>query len=347
MTRGYFYLILILISSPTIMAFADSSRVVIPVEEDVFADKSTFYNPKSLSLMTGFGGTKTEFLLQSEQSNQKPKVVSNDVLPITTYLKFDLNTIPSSTLFETVSIDDSKLKLFFTSPDDSDAKLFVFTVSYCANNQWTEENLTWDTRPCMNNFEAIDTMIINEDDIPGFVELDIIGAISKIKEEGKSKITLALDAQPILFDVEYDKSDIGKVTNFIQDNWNNIHRSDFSIDNESLTKETFQGNVDREFNGIWKDYLVKELLNMKYVNVSFTDDKLYSLKYSVTNPHVLFLASSESEQLGHATSPIIIVNYSIAPSVFNDAIIFTVTVILPTLTIVIPVSIWVYKKSKK
>jgi len=347
MTRWYFYLALILISSPTIMAFADSSRAVIPVEEDVFADKSTFYNPKSLSLMTGFGGTKTEFLLQGEQSNQRPRVVSNDVLPITTYLKFDLNAIPSSTLFETVSIDDSKLKLFFTAPDDSDAKLYVFTVSYCANNQWTEENLTWDTRPCRDNFEAIDTMIINEEDIPGFAELDIIGAISKIKEEGKSKITLALDAQPILFDVEYDKSGIGKVTNFIQDNWNNIHRSDFSVNNESLTKETFQGNVDRKFNGIWKDYLAKELLNMKYVNVGFTDDKLSSLKYSITNPHVLFLASSESKQLGHATSPTIIVNYSIAPSVFNDAIIFTVTVILPTLTIVVPIAIWAYKKSKK
>ena len=347
MTRWCFYLILVLISSPTVAAFADSSRVVIPVEEDVFADKSTFYNPKSLSLMTGFGGTKTEFILQGEQGNQKPRVISNDVLPITTYLKFNLNAIPSSTLFETVSIEDSKLKLFFTAPDDSDATLYVFTVSYCANNQWTEENLTWDTRPCRDNLEAIDTMIINEEDIPGFVELDIIGATSKVKEEGKSTITLALDAQPILFDVEYDKSGIGKVTNFIQDNWNDIQRSDFSMNNEPLTEGIFQGNADRKFNGIWKDYLAQELLNMRYVEVGFADDKLSSLEYSVTNPHVLFLASSESGQLGHATSPTIIVNYSIAPSVFNDSIIFTVTVILPTLTIVVPVAIWAYKKSKK
>ena len=329
------------------MAFADSSRIVISVEEDVFADKSSFYNPKSLSLMTGFGGTRTEFILHDDQSNQKPSVISNNVLPITAYLKFNLSTIPSSTLFETVSIEDSKLRLFFTSPDDSDATLYVYTVSYCANNQWKEEDLTWDTRPCKDNLVAIDTMVINEKDIPGFVELDIVGAIYKVKEEGKSKITLVLDAQPILFDVKYDKSDIGKVTNYIQNNWKEIQLSDFSINQKSLTEETFQGRVDREFNGIWKDYLSKELLNMKYIDVNFIDNKLYSLNYSVTNSHVLRLASLESEQLGHATSPTVIVDYNVAPSVFNDSTIFTLTVILPTLTIIIPILVWMYKKIKK
>jgi len=330
------------------MAFADSSRIIIPVEEDVFADKSNFYNPKSLSLMTGFGGTRTEFILNNydDQSNQNPRVISNDVLPITAYLKFDLNAIPSSTLWETVSIQDSKLKLFFTSPDDSDATMYVFTVSYCANNQWTEDDVVWDTKPCEDDdVKAIDTMIINEEDIPGFVELDIVGAINKVKE--KSKITLVLDAQPILFDVKYDASNIGKVTNYIQDNWKEIQLSDFSVNRKSLTNETFQGKVDREFKGIWKDYLVKELLNMKYIDVEFIDNKLHSLSYSVANSHVLRLASSESERLGHATSPTIIVDYSVAPSVFNDSMIFSLTVILPTLTFIIPVLVWMYKKSKK
>lgn len=329
------------------MAFADSSRIAIPVEEDIFADKSNFYNPKSPSLMTGFGGTRTEFILNSDQYNQEPRVVSNDILPITAYLKFDLSSIPPSTLFETVSIQDTKLKLFFTSPDESDATMYVFTVSYCANNQWTENNVVWDTKPCKNKeVVAIDSIIIKETDIPGFVELDIVGVINKVKE--KSKITLVLDAQPILFDVKYDSSNIGKVTKYIKDNWNEIQLSDFSVNRKTLTDGEFHGNVDREFKGIWEDYLVKELLNMKYVNVKFIDNKLYSLNYSVANSHVLRLASSESGRLGHATVPTIIVDYSIAPSVFNDSMIFTLTVILPTLTIIIiPLVVWMYKKSKK
>ena len=344
--RTGLYLVLVLMTVPMYFAFADSSRVVISVEEDAFVDKSTFHNPKSLSLMTGFGGTKTEFVLQGE-SHQKPRVISNDILPITTYLKFDLNTIPTSTLFETVSIEDSKLKLFFTSPDESDATLYVFTASYCANNEWAQNDLSWDSRPCTDNLEAVDTVMIDEKDIPGFVELDIIGAINKAKEEGKSTITLALDAQPILFDVEYEKSNIGRVTNFIQNNWNNIIKSDFSVNNEPITEQNFQGKVEREFKGIWKDYLVKDLLSMKYVEAGFTNNKLSSLSYSVTNSHVLRLASSESEQLGHDTSPTVVVGYSISPSAFNDSVIFTLTVVLPTLTIVVPVFIWAYNRSKK
>ena len=79
--------------------------------------------------------------------------------------------------------------------------------------------------------------------------------------------------------------------------------SDFSVNNEVLTKETFRGEVDREFKGIWKDYLSKQLLTMKYIDVSFIDADLRSLNYSVTNSHVLNLASLESERLGHALHP--------------------------------------------
>ncbi len=39
--------------------------------------------------------------------------LSNKSLPIIAHLKFDLNAIPSSSLFETVSIEDSTSKLFF------------------------------------------------------------------------------------------------------------------------------------------------------------------------------------------------------------------------------------------
>ena len=222
--------------------------------------------------------------------------------------------------------------------------MYFFTVSYCDNDQWTDNDLTWDNRPCKNNLQPIDTMIINEKDLPGLVELDIVEVINIGKEEGKSQITLTLDALPILFDVEYNESNIGKVTNYIQNNWNEIQMSDFSVNNEVLTKETFRGEVDREFKGIWKDYLSKQLLTMKFIDVSFIDTDLRSLNYSVTNSHVLNLASLESERLGHATSPTIIVNYNVAPSVFYDSVIFILTVILPTLTIIVPVAIWAYKK---
>ena len=343
-----FFLIVVLISSSTtmMMAFADSSRVVISVEEDSFADKSRFYNPQSLSIMTGFGGTRTEFVLPDDNKDQKPNVVSNDVLPITAYLKFDLNSIPSSTLLETVNIEESKLRLFFTSSDDSDAKLYVLTVSYCANNQWSDDSLTWDNRPCEEDIRAIDSVIVDEENIPNFVELDIVGAINKVKEKGNSKITLVLDARPILFDVEYNSSDIGKVTNFIQNNWGNIQLSDFKVNKENLSNNEFQGKADRKFKGVWKDYLAQDLLNMKNIDVRFVDGNLYSLNYSTTNSHVLRIASLESGQLGHATSPTLIVNYNVMPSVFNNSIIFTLTVILPTLTIIVPVALWMYRKNK-
>lgn len=42
------------------LAFADSSRVIIPVNEDFFVDESKFFNPQSQSLKTGFGGTETK-----------------------------------------------------------------------------------------------------------------------------------------------------------------------------------------------------------------------------------------------------------------------------------------------
>ena len=327
------------------MAFADSSRIIINVEEDVFADKSTLNNPQSKSLMTGFSGTRTNFVLYED--NQKPHALSNKPLPITTYLKFDLNSIPTSTLFETVSIDESTLKLFFPEPDESDATLYVFTVSYCANDQWTDEEVFWDTRPCTDDLEAIDTTVIKEEEIPGFVELDIVGAINKAQEEEKSKITFALEAQPIQFDVDPDSSNIGKVTNYIQSNWNEIKLSDFNVNKEPLPDETFQGSVNREFGGIWNNYHEEGLSNIKYIEVSFVDNTLHSLNYTATNSHVLRIASSESEQLGHVTSPTIIIDYNISPSVFNDSIIFTLTIILPTLTIIVPLIIWAYKKSKK
>ncbi len=343
MTTWYFFFgIFILISNPMLLTFADSSRVIIPVEEDIFVDESNFFNPRSQLLITGFGGTNTKWIFDGDHLQNKPRVVSNEILPITSYLKFDLSTIPSSTLFETVSIENSKLRLFFTSPDDSDATMYFFTVSYCVNNQWSEKDLIWDNRPCKNNLQPVDTMIINEKDIPGLVELDIVEAINIVKEEEKSKITLVLDAQPILFDVDYNASNIGNVTNFIRDNWKKIQLSDFNIN-----KETFQGRVDREFNGIWKEYLTKELLTMKYIDVNFIDNNLQSLNYTVTNSHILRLASSESGQSGHATSPTIIIDYRVTPSVFNDSIIFTLTVILPTLVIIVPVLVWIYKKSKK
>lgn len=335
-------LILAVILINPILAYADSSRDIILVEDDSFVDKSGFFE-RSTVLMTGFGGTRTKFIF--DEGSQKPYVISNNVLPTTAYLKFDLKSVPKSSLFETVNIDDAKLKLFFTDPDESDATMYVFTVSYCANNQWTQDNLMWDNRPCKNNLEAIDTTVIIEEDIPGFVELNIVEAINKVKNNEQSKITLALDARPTQFDVEVDKSNIGKVTNFVQDNWEKIQISDFRT-NDREVNETFQGNVDRQYTGIWKDYLANELLNMKNIQVSFVEGNLVSMNYSVTNSHLLKIASLESEQLGHAISPVIIIDYTVGPSVFNDAVIFTLTTILPTLTIVMPVFVWLYNKSK-
>lgn len=348
MIKSGFFLVCILISSSVVIAFGDSSRVIISGEEDAFVDESEFFNQISRSLMTGFGGTRTEFMLNEddEQNKSKPRVVSNKILSTTSYLKFDLREIPSSTLLETVSVDDSTLRLFFIKPDDSDATKYVFTVSYCPNNQWSEDDLDWDTRPCKDSLKPIDSTVINEEDIPGFIELDIVGAVNKVKEGGISKITLALDAQPILFDVEYDESNIGKVTNYIRSNWNEIQMSDFSVNKETLSDGNYQGNVEREFKGIWNDYLANKFMYMDYIDVNFVDNKLHSLNYTVANSHLLYIASLESEELGHAFWPTMIVNYNVGPSVFNDSVIFTLTVVLPTLTIIIPVLVWMYKKSK-
>lgn len=110
-----------------------------------------------------------------------------------------------------------------------------------------------------------------------------------------------LEAQPIHFEVDPDSSNIGRTTNFIQNNWKEFSSSDFSLNREPLEDHTFQGRVDRSFNGIWNECHQEKLLNMKYVDVNFIDGKLYSLNYTVTNPHILPIASSESEILGHAT----------------------------------------------
>ncbi len=59
MNKRYFFIV-ILISNPMFLAFADSSRVIIPVNEDFFVDESKFFNPQSQSLKTGFGGTETK-----------------------------------------------------------------------------------------------------------------------------------------------------------------------------------------------------------------------------------------------------------------------------------------------
>ena len=345
MTR-LFYLSVILVLIFNTTAFADSSRMIIDVEEDVLVDKAELNSPRSSSLMTGFDGTRTEFVLPNENSI-KPVVLYNKPEPIVTFLKFDLKKIPSSTLFETVSIDDSTIKLFFPEPDKSDATLYVFTVKYCENNQWKEDDVMWDSRPCKGDVEAIDTTVIREEDIPGFVELDIVGAINKVQEKGESKITLVLEAQPILFDVEeLDSSDIGKVTNFIKNNWKKFTLEDFSVDRQALTRDNFEGRVDRELGGIWDKYKDENMLELKFVDVKFIDGNLYSMNYTAINSHIMHVTSSESKQFGHATSPTILIDYSVGPSVFNDAIIFTLTIILPTLTIVVPVVIWIYKKSK-
>ena len=208
MNKWFFSIVsLIIISNPLTFTYADSSRVIIPVEDDVFVDKSEFFNPQSQSLMIGFGGTRTEWVLYDDLPVKKPRVYSSDILPVTSYLKFNLNSIPSSDLFDTVNIDDARLRLFFVSPDNSDAKMYVVTVSSCKEKNWTEKDLTWDTRPCQNNLQPVDTIIIDEDEIPGLIELDVVGAIDRFKDEKNAKITLVIDARPFLFDVDSSDRD--------------------------------------------------------------------------------------------------------------------------------------------
>ena len=344
MSNWYFLsAVLILISIPVVLTFADSSRAIITVEEDVFVDESDFFNPEfhSQSLFAGFPAIRIELFDETTRI-----VSSSSTLPIISYLKFDLTSVPSSDLFETVDIDDAKLRLFFVSPDDSDAKMYVFTVSYCKDNGWTEKKLTWNTRPCKNNLQPVDTIIIHEKDIPGLIELDVIGAIDRIKEGKNSKITLVLDARPILFEVDYSSSKIGAVNEYIENNWEKIQLTDFSIDSETLTNDTFQGSVDKEFGGIWGGYLTQDLLYMKDIVVNFTDNELQSMDYSVKNSHMLRLSSGDAEKSGYATAPTIIIDYSVMPSTLNDSLIFSMTVVLPTIAVVFPMFIWFYKKSK-
>lgn len=117
------------------------------------------------------------------------------------YLRFDLSTIPNSSLTNNISIDSGKLNLLAQSFGlAARGDRFFVTVSHCPETEWSESTMTWNSRASKDGGDGEYSIIIDGNDLPNVYSWDVTGSLARAKAKGLSKITFAIDA----FRLEYN-----------------------------------------------------------------------------------------------------------------------------------------------
>ncbi len=120
------------------------------------------------------------------------------------YLRFNLSTIPKAGWFENVSIDAAKLHLFVLThaltPEDQHfiGKRYFVNVSSCVNSDWSESTMTWETRVCQAERVSQDTKIIDGDTLPAPSSWDVTQEFGSAVSAGLDYVTLIVDSQRLL-----------------------------------------------------------------------------------------------------------------------------------------------------
>lgn len=120
------------------------------------------------------------------------------------YLRFDLSAIPPSGWLEETSIDAAELRLFalahaLTPADERFVgKRYLVSAGSCADTDWSESEMSWNTRVCQGGQQPQDTRIIDGDLLPAPVLLEVSQAVAQAASDGQRAITLIVDAQRLL-----------------------------------------------------------------------------------------------------------------------------------------------------
>jgi len=119
---------------------------------------------------------------------------------ILSYLRFDLDLIPTSGVFHRVIVESSELRLLaidygVANPDVR----FLVNVSYCPDSEWVEQEMTWNTRPCREEAEGEDSVILEHyGQLPRIYKWDVTRSVARAKEEGKTSVTFLIEAHRLL-----------------------------------------------------------------------------------------------------------------------------------------------------
>jgi len=111
------------------------------------------------------------------------------------YVRFDLSSLPSSSLLSNVSIESGELRLLaaafgLAGPEDR----FFVTVSSCPDNDWSEASMTWNSRACPSELQGEDSIVIKGTELPAVYAWDVTRGVAEAHKAGKKKITFTIDA---------------------------------------------------------------------------------------------------------------------------------------------------------
>ncbi len=139
--------------------------------------------------------------------------------------------------------------------------------------------------------------------------------------------------------------------------WNNrnckninteLHGEDSKIVNteefpNSYVWDVTSGIIQARENNLDEITLVISALPMEDIEIlQFTD----SIEKKISSANLIWFWSGEKEEYGISTSPTLTIFYTKSISTFYDTLLVTLTVILPSLSVIFPVVIWLYKKTK-
>jgi hypothetical protein len=187
-----FTVLLLLSQIITRAIYADTSKVIVNPDADVFVNgspdasrlnmgKKPFYSilevgiPLSAGQIPGFTGVQ-----------------------LISYIRLNLTDIPNSNFFNDISVDSAELSLVAISTYGSPDRYFV-TVSSCSDNSWSEITMTWDTRVCRDHTQVQDSLLIVNDTLPKVYSWDVKSAISNAKHNGYGKITFVVTGFPLTY----------------------------------------------------------------------------------------------------------------------------------------------------
>ena len=163
---------------------AAQGRLIVTAEADVFISEATPDRPATKT---------TKHLLSAGigRGQKKGRLIS--------YLRFDLNKVPHSTLLNKISIDSGQLRLLAHSFGlASQDKRFLVSVSYCPESTWSESAMTWNSRVCQYGSDGEDSVIIDGRELPRIYMWDVTRSLALVTMNGDSKVTFVVEAHRLL-----------------------------------------------------------------------------------------------------------------------------------------------------
>lgn len=190
---GFFYHAIALVISAlfayTPMSLADT-RIFLPVDQDLTVSE---LHPSSAQR------EKTKHSLDSGVGRGIDKTGRS-----VSYLRFKLTNLPRSGWLSTVLLDSAQLNLFVLSHgltpsgEQFAGRRYLASVSSCDETNWSELEMTWDSRVCKTDGVLQDSQIADADKLPAPISWDVTQVFSQAASTGDQLVTLLVEANRLL-----------------------------------------------------------------------------------------------------------------------------------------------------